>query len=96
MPLYEYCCTKCGEYTEILQKMSDKPAIQCPHCHQDTLTKQISAPQFQLKGSGWYVTDFRDKKKSDTSAKPEAAETKTEAKAEAKTESHAKKEQGNE
>lgn len=81
MPLYEYHCTECGENTEILQKLSDAPEKICPSCHKDGLTKQISAPRFELKGSGWYVTDFRDKKDKPKSTKPETSpETKTEIK----------------
>jgi len=72
MPLYEYHCTACNKDTEILQKMSDEPEKTCPHCHKDTLTKQISAAGFQLKGTGWYVTDFKNKP---TSAKPETTST---------------------
>ncbi|MBU6468584.1 MAG: zinc ribbon domain-containing protein [Betaproteobacteria bacterium] len=59
MPLYEYRCQSCGTSTEILQKMSDPPKTLCPHCGEEALTKQVSAAGFQLKGSGWYVTDFR-------------------------------------
>jgi putative FmdB family regulatory protein len=71
MPLYEYHCTHCGNHTELLQKISDEPAKTCPHCHQDHLVKQISAAGFQLKGSGWYVTDFRDKKPASSTTKTE-------------------------
>ena len=63
MPIYEYQCKNCGEKTELLQKISDKPATTCPHCQKDTLTRLVSAAGFQLKGTGWYVTDFRDKNK---------------------------------
>lgn len=73
MPLYEYHCSNCGNNTELLQKMSDEPAKTCPHCNQDHLIKQISAAGFQLKGSGWYVTDFKDKKSAATPAKTETA-----------------------
>ncbi|OGT42768.1 MAG: hypothetical protein A3F13_05885 [Gammaproteobacteria bacterium RIFCSPHIGHO2_12_FULL_40_19] len=62
MPLYEYHCTHCDENTELLQKTSDEPAKTCPNCHQDNLVKQISSTSFQLKGAGWYVTDFKNKK----------------------------------
>lgn len=72
MPIYEYHCTACNEHTEILQKMSDEPATQCPNCHQASLTKQISAAGFQLKGTGWYVTDFKNKP---LPAKPETTAT---------------------
>jgi putative FmdB family regulatory protein len=59
MPFYEYVCTSCGAATEILQKLSDPPATTCPKCHAETLTKQISAAGFRLKGGGWYETDFK-------------------------------------
>ena len=62
MPIYEYHCTQCNASTELLQKISDEPAKTCAHCHTDTLVKQISSPSFQLKGTGWYVTDFKNKK----------------------------------
>jgi putative FmdB family regulatory protein len=71
MPTYEYQCTACQKHVEKFQKMSDEPLLDCPHCHEPQLTRQISAPAFQLKGTGWYVTDFKDnkgeEKKSDTS-----------------------------
>lgn len=77
MPLYEYHCMNCGENTELLQKMSDEPAKTCPHCNQNDLVKQISAAGFQLKGTGWYVTDFRDKKPAQTAAKTDTPVAKT-------------------
>ena len=60
MPIYEYRCTSCGHELEALQKFSDAPLADCPACNTDSLTKLVSAAGFQLKGSGWYVTDFRD------------------------------------
>jgi putative FmdB family regulatory protein len=63
MPIYEYRCSACGHELEILQKMSDKALTDCPSCGKPTLSKMVSAAGFQLKGSGWYVTDFRDNKK---------------------------------
>ncbi len=63
MPIYEYRCSACGHELEVLQKMSDKTLTDCPSCGKATLSKLVSAAGFQLKGSGWYVTDFRDKKK---------------------------------
>jgi putative FmdB family regulatory protein len=63
MPLYEYHCSSCNQNVELLQKFSDPPTTECPNCHQPTLARQISATSFQLKGSGWYVTDFRNKDK---------------------------------
>ena len=59
MPIYEYRCSSCGHELEALQKFSDAPLVACPTCRKDALVKLISAAGFQLKGSGWYVTDFR-------------------------------------
>jgi putative FmdB family regulatory protein len=59
MPIYEYHCSKCGDF-ETMQKMSDKPLTQCPTCRRK-VTKLISNTSFQLKGSGWYVTDYARK-----------------------------------
>jgi putative FmdB family regulatory protein len=59
MPFYEYVCTSCGASTEVLQKISDPPATECPACHAHALSKQISAAGFRLKGGGWYETDFK-------------------------------------
>jgi len=61
MPIYEYRCTSCGHELEALQKLSDAPLSECPACHRAALQKKVSAAGFQLKGSGWYVTDFRNK-----------------------------------
>lgn len=61
MPIYEYQCTACGHQLEALQKMSDQPLKECPECKQKTLAKLVSAAGFQLKGSGWYVTDYSKK-----------------------------------
>ena len=63
MPIYEYACTACGHQLEALQKISEDPLRKCPECGEDTLTKQISKVAFQLKGTGWYETDFKNKKK---------------------------------
>ena len=71
MPIYEYQCGKCGHQLEAFQKFSDAPLTECPTCHQDSLTKLISATAFHLKGTGWYVTDTRDK------GKPKPAESST-------------------
>jgi putative FmdB family regulatory protein len=61
MPIYEYRCASCGHELEALQKLSDAPLSECPACHRPALQKKVSAAGFQLKGSGWYVTDFRNK-----------------------------------
>ena len=68
MPIYAYKCSACGHAQDVLQKMSDEPLAVCPACHGATYSKQVTAAGFQLKGSGWYVTDFRDGgKKADKS-----------------------------
>ena len=83
MPIYAYRCTTCGHAKDVLQKMSDPVLSVCPQCGAATFVKQVTAAGFQLKGSGWYVTDFKggDKKpaaapadgaKADA-AKPDAA-----------------------
>lgn len=59
MPIYEYRCAHCGFQKEHIQKMSDAPLSTCPECGTDSYTKLISAAGFQLKGSGWYATDFK-------------------------------------
>jgi putative FmdB family regulatory protein len=81
MPIYAYRCERCGHAKDVIQKFSDAPLAICPECGADAFRKQLTAPAFQLKGSGWYVTDFRDGGKK--AAKPDAA--KAEAKADAKT-----------
>ncbi len=60
MPIYAYRCEACGFAKDALQKMSDAPLTECPSCHQESFKKQVTAAGFQLKGSGWYVTDFRN------------------------------------
>jgi putative FmdB family regulatory protein len=59
MPIYAYKCTSCGFAKDVLQKMSDIPLSDCPACGASTLKKQLTAAGFQLKGSGWYATDFK-------------------------------------
>jgi putative FmdB family regulatory protein len=81
MPTYEYQCTACGQPSEAFQKITDAPLTECPHCHQATLTKLVSAAGFQLKGSGWYITDYSKKSKSKEN------ETKTNTSTETKTDS---------
>jgi putative FmdB family regulatory protein len=60
MPIYAYRCERCGHAKDVIQKFSDTPLGICPECGADAFRKQLTAPSFQLKGSGWYVTDFRD------------------------------------
>jgi putative FmdB family regulatory protein len=59
MPIYEYACSACNHRLEKLQKLSDAPLTNCPECGQPSLKKLISAAGFQLKGTGWYATDFK-------------------------------------
>ena len=60
MPIYEYRCASCGHQQEFLQKVSDAPLKDCPKCGKPELAKMLTAAGFQLKGSGWYATDFRN------------------------------------
>ena len=64
MPIYEYSCLKCGERTEALQRLADEPLTTCETCGGE-LKKLLSAPAFQLKGTGWYVTDYARSGKPD-------------------------------
>ncbi|MCU0925997.1 MAG: zinc ribbon domain-containing protein [Hydrogenophaga sp.] len=59
MPIYAYKCESCGHAKDVLQKISDAPLTVCPACGAATFTKQVTAAGFQLKGSGWYATDFK-------------------------------------
>jgi putative FmdB family regulatory protein len=85
MPIYAYRCAACGHAKDVLQKLSDAPLAVCPSCGAPRFEKQVTAAGFQLKGSGWYVTDFREgaKKKADQPA-DKAAETSADKKADAK------------
>jgi putative FmdB family regulatory protein len=77
MPIYAYRCSNCGHAQDVLQRMSDPVLSVCPACGQSTYVKQVTAAGFQLKGSGWYVTDFRGDKKAAPAAdadKPAAKE----------------------
>ena len=69
MPIYAYKCESCGHAKDVLQKMSDAPLVDCPACGAPAFKKQLTAAGFQLKGSGWYVTDFRDGKGGGDKAK---------------------------
>ncbi len=59
MPIYAYRCTSCGFEKDVMQKVSDPLLTTCPECKSETFAKQLTAPGFQLKGSGWYATDFK-------------------------------------
>ncbi|RZI98751.1 MAG: zinc ribbon domain-containing protein [Rubrivivax sp.] len=81
MPIYAYRCSACGHAKDVLQKLSDAPLTTCPACSAESFSKQVTAAGFQLKGSGWYATDFKGgatapaaPAAADT-AKPEAAKT---------------------
>jgi putative FmdB family regulatory protein len=84
VPIYEYKCSKCGEVFEAFQKITDQPLTQCKHCR-GRVEKLISHSSFQLKGSGWYLTDYAKKSQpsvsspdsAKTTAKPAAADTKS-------------------
>jgi putative FmdB family regulatory protein len=91
MPIYEYRCAECGHQEEHLQKVSERPLTKCPACGKKAYKKQLTAAGFQLKGSGWYATDFKSTGKKPVEKKADLksdgkAETKTEAKTETKTE----------
>ena len=83
MPIYEYKCKNCEHQFEQLQKINDEPLSTCPECHKPELMKLVSNTSFQLKGTGWYATDFKDKKPKKEKA---ATETKDKAKATDKAE----------
>jgi putative FmdB family regulatory protein len=68
MPIYAYRCEECGFAKDVLQKLSDPVLTDCPQCGKSTFKKQLTAAGFQLKGSGWYVTDFRGGDKPPTTA----------------------------
>ena len=76
MPIYEYKCHQCGETLEIMQKFSDKPLKQCPSCS-GKLSKIISNCSFHLKGTGWYVSDYKKKDSGWKDKEPEAKKTET-------------------
>lgn len=75
MPIYAYRCETCGFAKDVLQKVSDAPLTDCPSCGKSGFKKQLTAAGFQLKGTGWYVTDFRNNGSSASSSKPAAAES---------------------
>jgi putative FmdB family regulatory protein len=88
MPIYAYRCSTCGHAQDVLRKVSDPPLTVCPECGAATFVKQVTAAGFQLKGSGWYVTDFRDgSKKSGKAANGDATAKEATADASAGTES---------
>lgn len=89
MPIYEYECQKCKAHTEVMQKMTDKPLTKCRKCG-GRLEKQWSPTSFQLKGSGWYVTDYAGKKAEAKEEKSSAGKEDKPAKTETKSDSTVK------
>ena len=85
MPIYEYQCQACSYKFEKLQKISDVPLQTCPECGKPELAKLVSAAGFKLKGDGWYATDFKDKKKQQSTSKDTVTESKSENKTAQKT-----------
>jgi putative FmdB family regulatory protein len=88
MPIYEYRCSDCGHKLEALQKLSDSPLTDCPACGKARLSKLVSAAGFQLKGSGWYATDFKSSgtkpaAKANGEAKANGGEAKADSKSDA-------------
>jgi putative FmdB family regulatory protein len=72
MPIYAYGCSSCGLHKDVMQKMSDLPLTTCPKCGNETFSKQLTAASFQLKGSGYYVTDFKGGPRKKDGGKPDA------------------------
>ncbi|MDN3920835.1 FmdB family zinc ribbon protein [Roseateles violae] len=70
MPIYAYRCASCGHAKDVLQKLADAPLTQCPACGAETFSKQVTAAGFQLKGSGWYATDFKGGTGASSAAAP--------------------------
>ncbi len=73
MPIYGYVCRNCEHTLDVLQKISDDPIVDCPECGEPQLKRQLSAPRFRLKGSGWYETDFKKDKQRNLHGEKEAA-----------------------
>lgn len=86
MPIYVYRCDACGHQEEFLQKVSDAPRTRCPSCDKEALTKMVTAAGFQLKGSGWYATDFKASGSRPASTAATATSPATDNKAEKKSE----------
>lgn len=74
MPIYDFVCTSCGFKAELMRKISEASQTACPKCAKETFAKMLSAPSFQLSGSGWYATDFKNKNKEKS---PETTDKKT-------------------
>lgn len=94
MPIYPYVCTACGHEFDALQKLSDDPLTECPECGESTLRKRLAAPAFQLKGTGWYETDFKHGGKGKQSGDKQSGGDKSSGSSEGKEKSSAKKDGG--
>ncbi|MEQ1598848.1 MAG: zinc ribbon domain-containing protein [Methylotenera sp.] len=77
MPIYDFQCTSCGHKDELMRKISEASTMVCPSCSKETFSKMLSAPSFQLSGTGWYASDFKDKKINKTQAETGNSETKS-------------------
>src|SRR5262245_24201903 len=92
MPIYEYRCKKCGHHLELLQKVGDPAPKSCPNCRKGKMEKLVSRTSFQLKGSGWYASDYAKPTAKKSEDKPEnKSETKSESQPESKSDSKADK-----
>ena len=94
MPIYEYRCSACGHHLEEMQKMADAPLRKCPECGKSQLKRLVSAPQFRLKGSGWYETDFKNKSETKRNLVEHAGADSTETVSDKSTDGAAKEEAG--
>ena len=79
MAIFDFISEACGCSKELLRKISDPIVMTCPECHKESFKKQVSAPSFQLTGSGWYVTDFKNKAKDSATKTDKKTETKKDA-----------------
>lgn len=73
MPIYGYVCRNCEHTLDVLQKISDDPLVDCPECGEPQLRRQLSAPRFRLKGTGWYETDFKKDKQRNLHGEKDAS-----------------------
>ena len=97
MPIYEYLCNNCQHEFELLQKVTEKVATECPECEKSDIKRLVSATSFRLKGSGWYETDFKDKPNNkDKNALQNKSDVKSTSKTETDTGDKSTKSQGSE
>ena len=79
MPIYDYQCKSCGFKKEVMRKASEPSLTACPDCSKETFAKQVSAPAFQLNGTGWYATDFKGGSAKPNTSKPDESVSETKA-----------------